>query len=384
MAQKLKYHLDIGTDDSTQYITDLGSGRISIVHRDSHFYDFVVVDTEAGEVAWRKKNYETFGGVAVPIYDQNALYAPFAGNPEKPGSSSQTLCAYDPATGKQLWARGMGNGTYQFMIPPVITAEHLATVNSNTDKFTILNKSDGKVLQKVKLAHSMWDYRPWLMAWEDKFVTIGFNKRPKQKAFDIYDPALEGAYAETAGAFDMAEDDISHELAPVIIGNCIYFGTDKGYFCKCDLTTGDTAKIALLEDLEPDEDTFFRYSSEIMEHENQLIFLASLNYKTYSCVYSLSTGSCTVKLLDMDRWVIQLYEGACYHLSAKGITKVDILGDGASHETALEGWGETISGIPLGNSTSKYWLIADSKLFVMPRSTKEKIYTAGKLFCWEL
>jgi|GEM_PF-1828122 len=388
MKKPIKFQINLGEEDSTQLITDLGNGQVGIVHDSEYHDDLFIVDINDGKISWMVERFDFFGGVTVPFFDENALYASFIGDPKKLKENpfaprTQTFCAFEPDTGKQLWACSMGNGQYQFMVPPAMTKTHIASVNSNNDKMTIISKDKGKKTHKVKLEHGMSDYEPYLLTWGEKLVTIGNVKRTKQFAFDVYDPATEEVFVETLGIFpDKGEKDIIDGIDPFIIGDCLYFTTKRGLFCKYNLAEKKIVQHQLVEIVDGYSP---RYKEKVMFHEGLACFVMSYQDITYSYVYDIEKDTCEVKTFKLDNWWTQLYDGKCYHLSKKGLVEVDFLGDGSSREILLEDWDKHITSTFLSCSKSgEEWLIEDGKLLVMPSSKKNKIHTTGNLICWEI
>lgn len=388
MSKSLKYQLHIGQEDSTEQMTDLGNGQVAIVHDSEYHSDLYLIDIHKGEIMWSEQPFETYGGVTRPMVDDNVLYAPFAGNPEKLkkdafAARTQTICAFDLSAGKQLWARSMGNSKYQFMVPYAMTNSFVASVNSDNGKMTILNKSDGKVSRKIEIAHDMEDYKPYLLAWNEMFVAIGKDKKTKQFAIDLYDPNTEEVYQETLFLYpNKGVNDRIDGAAPIIVGDCLYFTTRKGLFCKFDLIKKEIREHRFLE---VDEDNSPRISKQMMCDSNMVYFVVSYYEKEYACIYDIKADSFLVKLVALKNWITQLYEGKCYYLTQKGIACLDLLGGNKLEEISLDQWGDHIDKVFLENSRSgSHWLICEGNLLVMPRSKKKQTDNTGVLLCWEI
>ena len=388
MSNAIKFKLNLGPEDSTEFMTDLGGGRVGIVFSSEYHEDLFVVDTNNGKTSWMVERYDTFGGVTVPFFDEDRLYSPFIGNPEKLKENpfagrAQAIAAFNPESGKQLWACSIGGGQYHFMVPPAMTKTHIASVNSNNGKMTIIGKDKGKKTHKIKLEHGMYDYEPYLLAWGEKFVTIGNDKKSKRYVFDLYDPSTEEGFVETLGSFpEKGAKEIIDGINPFIVGDCLYFSTQSGNFCKYNLLEKKFTQHKLVES---DGESSPRYHKQVMFSGNLACFVFSYNDVNYSCVYDMEKDTCEVKTFKLASWNKQMHDGKCYHLSKKGLVEVDFLGGGSSKEIPLKDWDKHVNSTFLANGDNgEEWIIADGKLLLMPRSKKNVIHSTGELVCWEI
>ncbi|GHV96205.1 hypothetical protein AGMMS50293_25250 [Spirochaetia bacterium] len=377
MAQTLNYQVKIGKKDF-EHITYLGNGRVGIVHSsDGYDYKLTVINIGDGSVVWEQANYETFGGVAVPLYDEHAVYMPIT-------ESSQKLSANDRETGKPLWARSVGNGTWAFMTPPVQTAAHVAVCNTHSDKLSIIDKKSGKVVCSAKLAHEVPDYRPSIRAWRDKFIAFATDSKNDQWTIDLYDPATEGVFVKTILRFPEKGED-GRIVLHTLIGDWLYFFTAQGWFYKLDLLSGEIKEKHQLPDPSISEDGYSFSTRYIHRHNNWLCAIGDFNMSggksTYFAFrYDMNSGAFSSIPFEYQKTgYMQFYEGGVYRLSESGLMRFDILGDGKTIEIPLEQWDNKISSNTFKNSdeSGEHWLVVAGKILAI----REK---KGELLCWDI
>ncbi|GHV85944.1 hypothetical protein AGMMS50230_15520 [Spirochaetia bacterium] len=380
MAQTLNYRVKIGGEGDERYykhITYLGNGRVGIVHSAGYRYKLTVINIGDGSVAWEQANYEKFGGVAVPLYDEHTVYMPIK-------ESSQKLSANDRETGKPLWARSVGNGTWAFMTPPAQTAAHVAVCNTHSDKLSIIDKKSGKVVCNAKLAHEVHDYWPQLRVWRDKLIAIAADSKNDQWTIDLYDPAAEGVFVKTILRFPEKGED-GKILLHIIEEDSLYFFTEEGWFYKLDLTSGDIKEKHQLPDLSESEYRYLYFTRYIHRYNNLLCatgsFYVSGGKSTYFAFrYDMNSGAfSSIPFEEPKTGWMQFYEGKVYRLSESGLLRFDISGDGATTEIPLDKWDKKISSNTFANSgeSGEHWLVVAGKILAI----REK---EGELLCWDI
>jgi hypothetical protein len=390
--EKMKFQLKLGDGNDIEYITYLGGGKAGIVH--SYPAKLTVVDIHSGSVLWERKEAETYGGVAVPIYDERAVYIPL-------NSSSRAMSAHNPATGEELWKRSLSSSTYQYMVPLAQTEAHIASCNTNAKVLSVLDKKTGKIVCKAKLKHEVPDYRPWVFAWQDKFIAIGLDKRTDQFVLDLYNPSVEGGYVDVVARFpEKGKVERIGESQLLVVGNFLYFFSELGWFYKLNLLTGQIE--SKHHPLDGAKGKYY-FNKRIAVEGNLLCCVVEHSEgdvsKFYMCRYNLNADTFTAVTfeLKLERIyhgnILPICGGAGIHMNENGIVKYDLLGDCSSKEIPLENWaahfGKDLPSMHTGEQDEK-WLIVDDKLLYMrdkPRSERKAgkvLEDAGCLFCWEI
>jgi hypothetical protein len=408
MKQPLKFKLKICDGKDIEYITYLGEEHVGIVHGSPA--KLTVVNIESGSILWEQEYVETYGGVAVPIYDKKAVYIPLERD------NSRSLLANDPLTGKKLWNCLLSNNKYQFMVPLAQTENYAAVYNTNTRTLSIIDKTNGRIKSNVKTAHPMPDYSPYLLTWSNKFIAIALDKSKNKFVFDLYDPDTEAIFVKTLGIFpEKWSVERIGESQVIIVGDYLCFYGGQGRLSKFNLAKSEMeAQNYPLDSAEGD----YHFNKHITVNENMLICV--LEHVTgidelseiFVCKYDLNTNTFAAVYpleLKMDEShihhgnILPIYEGFGIHMSKNGIVKYALSGNSAiSTEIELDDWADHFDDDFLHGHTGKQgeeWIIANSKLLVIRKApvfnyntplNEDKDETpleredAGYLFCWEI
>lgn len=385
MANKLKYKVPLGEGKSYQYITHLGAGKVGIVYYRASQYALGMVNIHDGSVVWERLGYDTFGGVAVPFCDEKAVYAPV-------NVGSQHIAALGKQTGTELWTRYLGNGQYNFMVPPVQTEAHIAAASVNSDRLSVIDKKSGKLAGKAKMPHGLENYWPLLRPWHDKFIAIAIDGKNDQWTIDLYDPAEKELFVKTIFRFPEQKGDEGKILLQKVVGDSLYFFTEEGAFYKVNLLSGEVMEKHILPDASRSKYGWDYARRYIHQHNGKLCAIGSFytaeddqsHYFVFR--YELESGAFSVLPIAQTGNLIQFYEGGAYSLTKKGLTHWDVLGDGSMSEITFEEWPVYIPDGTFENSgeSGEQWLITESKLLAIRTEEAGDGEKQGYLYCWEL
>ena len=370
---KLLYKSTIGSEERTSRITWLGNGRVGIPHHNGHQDDLIVVNASTGEELWRHGGYKDVLGNNVPLSDERAIYTPLF---------RQTCAALDLETGADLWGR-MGIGEYS----QVQTKAHIALFDTMSSALTIIDKKGGNLLCYVNIPHPFGDYLPMLRAARDRVIVLRTDNEAHQCAIDLYDPAIEGCFVKTIARYPN-KGESEEILSKIVIDDALYFFTDKGYFCKLDLTSGEIVDRHRLPD-----PRYYYISTCCYLHfyDGRLCAIAAQfdgDGYDYALTYNPANGrfEWNNNTFSGGSSCVQFYKDSAWRLSDKGLTRFSILGDGSISCVELEDWKNNIPDWTDGISSENgnCWLIADNKLLAMPQSESKPTAASGVLHCWDL
>ena len=373
-TKKLLYQTKIADNNGEYYLTHLGNGLIGTIGGYDEKID--VINLNTGEILWRVKSYERFGGVSDPIYDDKFIYL-------ARGNDFRSIYACQSQTGICEWERNLSNSTYQFMVPLAQTETHIASCNPTAKKLTIIEKTTGKISCRAKLAHPVREYKQDVMAWNNQFVAIALDKRKKEFVLDLYDPTIEDGFVKTIGIIP----DKNEPSVQIIVGDNIFIFTEKGYFYKINLQTGAVEQKEVTNNIE--KPGRFCHSKVINRNEDKLYCVVLHDDIYMLCTYDLTSGIFTKKTIDVSITdvfgdnILPLTQGKGYHLSeAACLVEYDLANEGLSKTISLERAPEILDEDFLFRNTERYgenWLVAENKLIAVVEDGENSI-----LSCWEI
>lgn len=387
-APEFKYEVPIGDGESYELITHFGDGRVGIVYS-QHLHNRIpyrlgIVKIRDGSMLWERMNYDTWG-IGVPLCDERAIYMPM-------NDMHQNMAAYDKETGEELWTRYIGNGTYNFQVPPMQTALHVVAANVNSGGLTVIDKGNGKIAGKVKMPHKLSEHRPMLCPWRDKFVAVAFDRKNDQWTIDLYDSAAEGLFVGTLFRYPEKKGDVGKFRVQKIVGDSMYFFTKEGLFYKLDLLSGKVLEKHSLPDASHSKYGWDYTGKYIHQYNGQLCAIGSFHtveddkVNDFALRYDLESGVFSaIPIAERTPYYLQFYKNSAYSLTKEGLERWDVLGDGSRTEIALEHW----EADPIDYDTyeesgesGERWLIAEDRLLAVLEAKEGE--DRGRLLCWEL
>ena len=381
MKKQIKYQIPLaGEDSEVSSVTYLGNGRVGIVYGEFHHEKLSVINIADGSILWEKEIGKAVGGGTCPIYDENAVYVPFAAN-----RSSFAISAHNPQTGEELWqAKVDASSETCFTVPLAQTAEHIFYTNNTTMKFVVLDKKTGKAICTGKLAHQHESYKENIHAWGNNFVTIG-RKRNSDKFFlDTYTPeGLSNNFSEFQPKGEVIQ-------AHCVVGDHLFFGTHIGTFYQYDLNIGKIISKHSAGEAGDPKVLSYCYSNMVLLG-GHLVCLAEHSYPDtrpsvyHLCKFDLKTNTFSsepIELGDVEGFLQILSDGTGVYLSKNGVVKYNAMCVEKPAEIVLDGWAEMMTLEKLGmhlcmHEYGTYWIVAEEKLLSIPE-------TEGILFCWEI